>query len=233
MRARPRPTARLFVFARHAESSANVARVVSSDPGRSAGLTERGRAQARQLGAQVANLEIDLALCSRFLRTQQTLELALQDHRVPVLIDAGFDEVRAGDFEGQPIEAYWSWEQHHTDGERIPRGESVNEALFRYAAALRRLLSRTEPVTLLVVHEFALRRIAAAATPASPSSQPSFANAVPYLFDERAIERAAADLEESLQFEQAETRRRQAPPSPVKAASETRERAPHLTSGDP
>jgi broad specificity phosphatase PhoE len=122
-----------------------------------------------------------------------------------VLIDAGFDEVRAGDFDGQPIEAYRSWEQQHTESERLPRGESVDEAQLRYANALRRLLSRAEPVTLLVVHEIALRHIASAATTSSsPFSQASVANAIPYLFDEHAVERAAADLEESVQSDLAE-----------------------------
>jgi broad specificity phosphatase PhoE len=193
------------VFARHAESSANVAAVISSDPGGSEGLTARGRAQARRLGAQLATLDIDLAVCSCFLRTRQTLDVALRGRPVSVLINAGFDEVRAGDFDGQPIEAYWSWEEHHAESERLPRGESVDEALLRYANALRRLLSRTEPVTLLVVHELAVRHIAeAATTSSSPSSQASIANALPYLFDERAIERAAADLEESSQSDLAE-----------------------------
>jgi broad specificity phosphatase PhoE len=199
-------TLRLFVFARHADSSANVANVLSSDPARSVGLTARGRAQAHQLGAQLAHLHVDLAVCSRLLRTQQALDVALRGRQVPVVIDANFDEIRAGDFDGQPIEAYWSWEQHHTGSERFPRGESIDEALLRYANALRRLLSRTEMVTLLVVHEFALRHIAAAATTssASQSFRPSFANALPYLFDECAIERAAAGLEASAQSDLAE-----------------------------
>jgi hypothetical protein len=56
-------------------------------------------------------------------------------------------------------------------------------------------LSRTETVTLLVVHEFALRQIAeAATTPSSLSSIVAIANGLRYLFDERAIERAAASL---------------------------------------
>jgi broad specificity phosphatase PhoE len=189
---------RLFVFARHAESSANIASVVSSDPDRSVGLTARGTAQARKLGAQLANLDIDLAVCTCFRRTQQTLDGALAGRPVPVLIEPGFDELRAGDFEGEPIEAYWSWQRQHTPSERFPRGESVDEALLRYANTLRGLLSRTETVTLLVIHEFALRGIAAAASTSSPpSSQPPFANALPYLFDARAIERAAAGLEAS------------------------------------
>jgi broad specificity phosphatase PhoE len=189
---------RLFVFARHAESSANLEGLLSSDPARAVGLTARGRTQARQLGAQLTNFDIDLAVCSCFLRTRQTLELALRDRPVPVRSDAGFDEIRAGEFDGQPIGAYWSWEQHHTGSERFPHGESVDEALLRYANALRRLLSRRETVTLLVIHEFALHHIAAAATTSSSRSfHPSFPNALPYLFGERAIERAADGLEAS------------------------------------
>jgi hypothetical protein len=67
-RSRPGESLRRFVFARHAESSANVEHVMSSDPG----------------GGGVANLDIDLAVCSRFLRTQQTLEIALRGRPVPV-----------------------------------------------------------------------------------------------------------------------------------------------------
>jgi broad specificity phosphatase PhoE len=205
---RPDESVRLFVFARHAESTANVARVVSSDPARSVGLTARGRAQARQLGAQLAALDVELAVCSSFLRTQETLAIALRGRRVPVLIDRGFDEIRAGDFDGKPIEAYWSWEQHHTPSDRFPRGESVDEALLRYANALRRLLSRTEAVTLLVVHEFALRHIATAATTPATLPDARFANALSYLFDEPAIERAAAGLEKSAQSDLAAHGRR-------------------------
>jgi broad specificity phosphatase PhoE len=201
---RARESVRLFVFARHAESSANVDHIVSSDPARAVELTARGRAQARRLGAQLANLDIDIAVSSGFLRTQQTLEVALRGRSVPVEIDSGFDEIRSGDFDGKPIDSYWSWEQGHTARERFPHGESVDESLLRYADALRRLLSRTETVTLLVVHEFALRRIAAAATTSLwLSSHPCFDNALPYLFDERALERAAAGLEASAQPGQA------------------------------
>ena len=202
----PHPTSRLFVLARHAESFANVTGVVSSDPGRPVGLTPWGRAQARQLGAQLANLEIDLAVCSRLLRTQQTVELALQARPIPVLVEEDFDEVRAGDFDEQPIENYWSWEQQHTDKARLPHGESLEEALLRYAAGLRRLLSRTEPVTLLVMHELALHHLANGASMSqSPSSPSSFVNALPYLFDEHAIARAVTVMERSTESLRAET----------------------------
>jgi len=186
---------RLFVFARHAESTANVARVISSDPARAVTLTERGREQARQLGAQLAGLGIDLAVATRLGRTRETVELALAGQRVPLLIEPGLDEIRAGDCDGAPVERYWAWEEHHTSSERFPHGESMDEALLRYARALRYLLSRTERVTLVVLHEFALRRIAQEASALSLVSDAAFGNAIPYLFHERAVARAATGLE--------------------------------------
>ena len=85
---------RLFVFARHGESTANAANVLSGDPSGPVALTARGRAQARSLGAQLANLHIDLAVGTRLLRTQQTIDIALDGRRVPTLIEPGFDELR-------------------------------------------------------------------------------------------------------------------------------------------
>jgi broad specificity phosphatase PhoE len=188
---------RLLVFARHAESVANVAHVISSDPAHPAALTRRGRGQARKLGAQLANLKIDIAFCTRFLRTRQTIDLALHRRAIPVLVEPGLDEVQAGVFDGAPIQSYWAWKERHAPSERFPHGESLDEAVRRYVNALQRLLARTEAVTLIVAHELALRYIAtAAAANASPSAtQSSIANAVPYLFDEQALRRATDCLD--------------------------------------
>ena len=187
---------RLFVFTRHAESTANTAHVLSSDPARPVALTERGRAQARALGAQLANVRIDLAVSTRFLRTRETIGIALHGRGVPVLIEPGFDELQVGDLDGAPMEAYRSWKHRHALGDRLPHGESPDDAFRRYANALRRLLARTETVTLVVLHEFALRNIAlAVAADGSPLPDEAVGNAVPFLFDEHAAGRAAASLD--------------------------------------
>ena len=104
---------RLFVFARHAESAANAAHVLSSDPSRPVALTARGRVQARVLGAQLANMPVDLAVGTRFLRTRQTIDIALHGRQIPVLIEPGFDELQAGDLDGALIKAYRSWKHLH------------------------------------------------------------------------------------------------------------------------
>jgi broad specificity phosphatase PhoE len=77
----------------------------------------------------------------------------------------------------------------------LPHGESVDDAFLRIADGLRRLLARTEPVTLVVLHSFALRYIASAARSSGLPGDALFANAVPYLFHEAAVARAAAGLE--------------------------------------
>ena len=75
---------RLFIFARHAESALNAAGLLSTDPSWPIGLTPHGTEQARRLGQQLANLDIDLAVATRFLRTQETVELALHGRDVPL-----------------------------------------------------------------------------------------------------------------------------------------------------
>ena len=90
---------------------------------------------------------------------------------MPTLIEPGFDEIRAGDLEGARIDAYRSWRDQHTVGDRLPHGESIEDALRRYAGALRRLLARKEKITLVVIHEIALRYIAAAAATGPPAPE--------------------------------------------------------------
>jgi broad specificity phosphatase PhoE len=177
---------RLFVFARHAESAANAEHALNSDPARPVALTSHGREQARHLGVQISGLDIDVAVVSGFFRTRETAELALEGKGVPIFVEPDLDDVRAGLFDGAPIEAYWSWRERHTHGDRFPMGESLDETMRRYTNAVHRLLGRTEAVTLVVAHEFALRTIV--------GSESEIPNATPYLLDEHAVRQAAHKL---------------------------------------
>jgi broad specificity phosphatase PhoE len=187
---------RLFIFVRHAESAANSAHVLNTDPAHLVGLSRRGRQQARLLGEQLAHLEVDQAVCTRFLRTQQTVGVAFATRRIPLRVDGDLDEVDAGEFDGAPITAYWTWKERHRPSDPFPGGESIDAAAARYRSAVRRLLDRTEPTTLIVCHELALRLILAAADrPTRREAQSEVANAVPYLIDEQALRGALAGLE--------------------------------------
>ena len=89
---------------------------------------------------------------------------------------------------------YRSWRRQHTLSDRLPHGESPDDAFRRYANALRRLLARTEAVTLVVLHESALRNIALAAGGSRLPAE-AVGNAIPLLFDEQAAGRAATSLD--------------------------------------
>jgi len=185
---------RLFVFARHGESAANASHVLSTDPARPAALTERGRAQARVLSAQLANLPIDLAVCSRLPRARETVSIALGGRAVPVMIEPGFDEIRAGDLDGKPIEAYWDWLGQH------PRGPAATRRKRRRRAAAflgRAALAPGDGRNRRAGHH--PRAGPAAHCRRSRPDQPpqpdtDFAHAVPYLFGEHALRHAAVGL---------------------------------------
>jgi probable phosphoglycerate mutase len=182
---------RLFVFARHGESTLNVARLVNGDPYRPVHLTRRGRLQACRLGEQLRNTDLDVAFCTRFPRTRQTAEIALAGRRVPLLIEPGFDDVDVGELDCATVDDFRDWKRHHRRGEPFPGGESLDEASERYAEGLRMLVDRSEQRVLVVCHAVAIRSILEALDEAGWRRIP---NAIPYLFDENAIGAAAHRL---------------------------------------
>ena len=133
-------------------------------------------------------------MATRFVRTRQTVDVALAGRQVRRLVEPRFDELNVGERDGVPIELYRRWKAHHATSERFPHGESTDHALQRHARGLRRLVARPEHVVLVVLHEFALRRIIQAAA-AIRLADHAPANAVPYLFDEAAVTRAARHLD--------------------------------------
>jgi broad specificity phosphatase PhoE len=191
----PADMLRLFVFARHAESAANAAHVLNTNPSQPVALTARGRTQARALGAQLAGLHVDLAVGTRLLRTQQTIDLALDGRQVPTLIEPGFDEIRAGTSKAHASTLAGPGRTSTPWATACRMARASRTRCGATPGALRRLLARKEKVTLVVIHEIALRYIAAAvATGPSPLNGTALPNAAPYLFDDPATRRAAVSL---------------------------------------
>jgi broad specificity phosphatase PhoE len=188
---------RVFVLTRHGESTLNVARVVNGDPARPGPLTDAGREAARRLGTQLAGLPVELCVHTRFERTRETAQLALAGRDVPFLVEPLLDDVDVGDLDGEPVDAYRDWKDSHARNDAFPGGESLDDAARRYARAFRALLARRERVTLVVAHEIPLRYALNAAAGSDELDGPAhlIANAVPYLFDETSLERAAGRIE--------------------------------------
>jgi broad specificity phosphatase PhoE len=188
----------LFVLARHGQSQLNLERRVNGDPAVDVPLTETGRDEARLLGAQLAHLALDLCLHSRFPRARETAELAVAGRGVPVEVEALLDDVDVGELEGWEIGRYR--EVQHALGRRrpFPGGESLDDAALRYARGFRRLIERGARRVLVVSHEIPVRYALNAAAGAAALDVPPFhdiPNAVPYLFEDEALARAAERIE--------------------------------------
>jgi broad specificity phosphatase PhoE len=187
---------RLFILARHGESTLNVARVINGDPAVDVPLTDKGRRESRLLGQQLRNVPLDLCIVTRFGRTRETAEIALEPRAVRFEGEPLFDDVDVGDLEGASVDDYRAWKRAHTRADSFPNGESLDAAAVRYGRALESLLARPERAILVVTHEIPVRYALNAAEGSRDPDSPhhDIANATPYLFGEQRLAEAAACL---------------------------------------
>jgi broad specificity phosphatase PhoE len=185
-----------LIVARHAEAASNVDGVVSGIlPG--AGLSDRGRREAADLGRRLESEPIELGVSSRFTRAQETLRLALAGRpTVPTIVLPGLDEIGFGSFEGGPLQAYreWAW----ANGPAVPcpgGGESRADVALRVAAALELLLAHQEETIFVVGHALPLRYALDAADGSFPAAKiEHLEHATPYPLTREQAEAAAETL---------------------------------------
>lgn len=170
---------------------------MNGDPAVPVPLTEAGRAEAAFLGHQLAQVELELCVHTRFGRTRETAEIALRGRSVPFLEEPLLDDIDVGELEGKTLDEYRTWKRAHTRADPFPGGESLDDAARRYAAAYRRLLERPEQSMLVVCHEIPIRYALNGAAGSESLDGPEHAvpNATPYLFDEDGLRRAADGIE--------------------------------------
>lgn len=184
-----------LILVRHAHAASNAdERVNALPPG--LGLSARGREQARALHDALEREEIELGIATELARTGETLAYALAGRDVPTLVDAAFNEIGFGSFEGGTLADYraWAW-AHGPDAPCPGGGESRAEAAARLAGALAALLAYRERTILLVGHALPLRYLLDAADGRAPAARiEPVAHAEPWLLPREAVAAAAAAL---------------------------------------
>jgi broad specificity phosphatase PhoE len=186
----------LYVIARHGESTLNHENRVNGDPAVPVALTEKGRDEARLLGQQLAHVPLELCIHTRFARTRETAEIALEGREVPFEVEPLLDDIDVGELEGQTLDDYRAWKRAHTRSDPFPGGESLDDAARRYARAFGKLVERQANSILVVTHEIPLRYVINAADGSDELDGPAhqLANATPYLFDEAGLTRAVEQI---------------------------------------
>ena len=183
---------RLFVLVRHGQSELNVKRRVNGDPSVAVGLTTQGESEAWVLGVQLAGMELELCVHTRFGRTRATAKIALEGREVPFEVEPLLDDINVGELEGRTIDDYRAWKMGHTRADCFPGGESLDGSAKRYAAAYERLLARPERRILVVCHEIPVRYALNAAAGSDELDGPAheIGNCIAHLFDEEGMRRA-------------------------------------------
>jgi broad specificity phosphatase PhoE len=169
---------------------------VNGDPSVDVPLTKDGRAEAKLLGQQLANVPLDLCIHTRFGRTLETARIALEGREVPFLEEPRLDDIDVGELEGSTIDAYRAWKRDHARADPFPGGESLDDAARRYSKAFASLVQRPERAVLVVCHEIPIRYALNAAAGSDDLDAPAhlLPNATPYLFDESSLRRASERL---------------------------------------
>jgi len=183
----------LYVLVRHGQSELNVSQRVNGDPTIPVRLTAQGEEESLALGVQVANLEVELCVHTRFRRTRRTAELALAGRALPLHVEPLLDDIDLGELEGRTIDEYRTWKAEHSRSDPFPGGESLDDAARRYADGFERLLEREEQRILVVCHEIPVRYALNAAAGSDELDGPAhqIGNCIPHLFDEDGLRRAA------------------------------------------
>lgn len=188
-----------IVVSRHGVSVAVAGGVANGVPEKDAGLTAAGEDSARALGREIVHDPIELCITSRFPRTQQTAALALADRQVVLLVDANLDDLRYGEFEGQPKERYRAWTETHDFATAPPGGESRLHVAARLCAALDDVTRRPETCALVVTHELLIADLLNAVEGRPPDrTHADIPCATPYRFTSIEMRRGGAFLREWL-----------------------------------
>jgi broad specificity phosphatase PhoE len=134
-----------ILVARHGETDWNLERRWQgwADPP----LNENGRAQARELAAQLAEVPFDAVYSSDLRRAHETAEIVAAPHGVPVIADARLREVDVGSWSGL---LHTEVAERYPDGVRTD-GETPEQHAERVRKAVEEIARENDGRRILIV----------------------------------------------------------------------------------
>ena len=168
-----------LLLMRHGQTHANVSgELDTAHPG--VDLTDLGRAQAAAAAKALADEHLDAVYVSSRLRTHQTAAPTAEDRDLDLTVLDGLEEIAAGDFEMRSdhaaVAGYIGSVATWLEGDlthRMPGGETGEEFLARFDAAVRRIVDAGHRAALVVSHGAALRTWVSARMEPHPDAPPA------------------------------------------------------------
>lgn len=168
-----------LLLMRHGQTHANVTgELDTAHPG--VDLTDLGRAQAVAASRALSDEPLDAIYVSSRVRTHQTAAPTASDRGLALTQLDGLEEIQAGDFEMRndhdAIAGYIGSVATWLGGDlthRMPGGETGDEFLARFDAAVRAIVGAGHRAALIVSHGAALRTWVSTRMEAHPSAPPA------------------------------------------------------------
>ncbi len=175
----------------------NTHSILNGDPSISNPLSAHGREQCASLASVVGSMQWNSAWTTRFPRTKESLSLIAPAWSGPAQEIELLDDLKVGAFEGKHIEEFRSWRRANGPGVAPPDGESLVQAVERYAHGLKFLLEHAPRPALVVLHDQPIRYVMNAQAGDDPftGALRKVPNAIPYPFSEAALALAAERLD--------------------------------------
>ncbi len=164
---------------RHGQTHANVSGALdTAHPG--VDLTDLGRAQAVAAARAIADERLDAIYVSSRVRTHQTAAPTAEDRDLALTQLDGLEEIAAGDFEMRSdhdaVAGYIGSVATWLEGDlshRMPGGETGEEFLARFDAAVRTIADAGHDAALIVSHGAALRTWVSTRMDPDPAAPPA------------------------------------------------------------
>jgi broad specificity phosphatase PhoE len=187
-----------FLLVRHGESEFNTRNMLNGDPTVANPLSEQGRRQCEELAPSLDSIEWASVWTTRFQRTKESIALIAPRHAHLAQEIQLLDDINVGEFEGRPIDEFRAWRKLNGPGTVPSGGESLVQAVERYAHGLLFLLNHAPRPALAVVHDQPIRYVMNAQAGDDPlkGALRKVPNAVPYPFSAEALLLAANRLDE-------------------------------------
>ena len=168
-----------LLLMRHGQTHANVSgELDTAHPG--VDLTDLGRAQAVAASQALVGEPLDAIYVSSRVRTHQTAAPTAEDRGIALTHLEGLEEISAGDFEMRndhdAVAGYIGTVATWLEGDlahRMPGGETGEEFLARFDAAVATIVEAGHDTALVVSHGAALRTWVSTRMQAHPDAPPA------------------------------------------------------------
>ncbi len=120
-----------FYIMRHGEAESNAKKIYDTNIKSEIHLTTKGKMDVSKVAKKIKDINIDIIICSDFMRTEETAEIVGKEIGVKVIKDKRIREISVGDLDGQPYDMEIIKRRNNGEDLSYPNGENWTDVKKR------------------------------------------------------------------------------------------------------